>query len=76
MLGNNISLRSGLSLDHLPPTKVTKLIDVDELKAGIEGFRGMWKEATGGDLHQVTLDLGLLFDDLAVFLGVDAQSES
>jgi hypothetical protein len=64
-----ISFRPGFTLENLPKATTRQLIDRQELVSRIAEMRSQWADATGGDLARVTLDLGLLFDDLVNLVG-------
>lgn len=41
-----------------------RMVPTDKLKQQLDDLRGEWEEATGGNMHRVTINLGALFDDL------------
>ena len=42
-----------------------RFVAVDDLAARLDDLRAEWAAAAGGNLQAVTVDLGMLFDDLA-----------
>ena len=56
--------------DLQQPTKTTvrRYIAIDSLAAQLASWRAEWLAAAGGNLQAVTLDLGMLFDDLETVL--------
>ena len=65
-----------LDLDHLPTSRVIQYIEVDELRDRLMAFKAAWYQAAadGGctDLI-VTMDLALLFNDLADIAGLPPE---
>lgn len=64
-----ITFRPGVSWDSIPESTVHQMIDRDQLVYNLGALRAQLAEATGGDMTHVTLDLGLLFDDLVNLCG-------
>lgn len=64
-----ISFRNGMTWDTIPQATTRQLVDPKELQQRLSELRDQWSEAAGGDLSSVTLDLGMLFDDLANICG-------
>lgn len=67
----SISFLPGLSWPTLPEARTIRMIDRDELQRRFDVLRESWLEATGGDLVQVTINLGAIFDELQDLLGGD-----
>lgn len=64
-----VFLNQGVSWDNLPVSTTRKVLDRDELVYNLGYMRSQWAEACGGDLSHVTLDLGMLFDDIVNLCG-------
>ena len=61
---STIVLKSGFSWDNLPEAELSPVIQVAYLLAKLAELREQWQAATGGNLDQVALNLGLLLDDI------------
>lgn len=48
-----------------------RMVSIDRVKRELDDLRGQWQEATGGNMHQVTINLGALFDDLQTMLDTE-----
>ena len=64
-----ISFRSGMNWDSIPAAVTRQLVDRRQLVLKLAEMRSQWAEACEGDVTHVTLDLGLLFDDLVNLVG-------
>jgi hypothetical protein len=49
------------------------VLDQQEVAGLLRDMRGQWHEATNGQMHQVTLDLEMLFQDLFTMIGVNDE---
>jgi len=59
-----IVFNPGITWQTLPQVQVSRLIEQAWLRERLADLRAEWVEAAGDDLSQVTLDLGMLFDDI------------
>lgn len=62
-MSTRIVFRDGLSLATLPASTVRAVVDQAVLLDKLAALKREWSEATGGELHQVQVNLKLLFED-------------
>lgn len=67
----NVKLFQGVGWNTQPSVKV--MFDQEELAGRLAALRAQWEEATGGEMQRVTVDLGLLFDDLRQLIGLEGE---
>ena len=48
-----------------------RMVSTDRVKRELDDLRGQWQEATSGQLDQVTINLGALFDDIQTLLDTE-----
>lgn len=57
----------GMSFENLPPVQERRMVDIEAIRAGLDGMRKVWKGIGSPDLDQ-------LFDDLLAVLVDDHQA--
>lgn len=63
-MSTQIVLRDGLSLATLPVATVRTVIDQAVILRLLSDMRDQWRQATGGKMERVTVNMSMLFDDL------------
>ena len=65
ILNNGQQVKSAQQLQAaIKNNQARRMVSTDRIKRDLADLRGEWQEATGGNMHRVTINLGALFDDL------------
>lgn len=69
ILNNGQKVTSAQQLQAAIKTnQARRMVSTDSVKRELDDLRGQWQEATGGNMHQVTINLGALFDDIQALI--------